>query len=59
MVRVRGIAFIGAMQFVKEEFGPESAAQFAMHRAGVVGKSWMRTRAREAPSGIISIRPAS
>ena len=24
MVRVRGIAFIGAMQFVKEEFGPEA-----------------------------------
>jgi hypothetical protein len=24
MVRVRGIAFIGAMQFVREEFGPEA-----------------------------------
>jgi hypothetical protein len=24
MVRVRGIAFIGAMQFVKDEFGPEA-----------------------------------
>ena len=27
MVRVRGIAFIGAMQFVKEEFGPEAHAR--------------------------------
>ena len=27
MVRVRGIAFVGAMQFVKDEFGPEAHQQ--------------------------------
>lgn len=42
MVRIRGIAFIGAMQFVKDEFGPEAhdrvlEALPEAHRASFAG----------------------